>query len=381
MRGRRRLMALGLSLSSSALLALSSEPFAFAPVAWVALTPLFVAILREPKWRWSALYGFVCGAAYFAFHLSWIFLFGWMAWVGLVLVMSAFSAAAGWAAGVVRRLPLAPALVAGAWTGAELLRDRIPWGGFSWGTLGTSQAAMPGVRWLAGTVGAFGLTFLTAFVAAVVADRVVAGGMPWGSIGLVGAVLVALVAVDAAMFAGAGQGRPFEVAVVQGNVPRPYDELRQRERVFEGHMRLTRTLLDDPARPDLVVWAEDAVRSDVLPDADAQIAALAAELGTPMLVGRSETDFVREGFLNLVDHIDEAGTTVDSYSKRHPVPFGEYVPVSFLRRFVTTLDQVPYDMLRGSEPTVFDVSGTKVAAPICFESVFPRDVRVFARKG
>jgi apolipoprotein N-acyltransferase len=88
------------------------------------------------------------------------------------------------------------------------------------------------------------------------------------------------------------------------------------------------------------------------------------------------------GFHNTVEQITAQGTADGVYIKRHPVPFGEYVPLRFFRRFVTTLqEEVPYDLKTGKHATVFDVDGTKIATPICFESVFPRDILDFARNG
>jgi apolipoprotein N-acyltransferase len=87
-------------------------------------------------------------------------------------------------------------------------------------------------------------------------------------------------------------------------------------------------------------------------------------------------------FLNLVQHIDASGRVVETYQKRHPVPFGEYVPIPFFRRFVGTLqEEVPDDLKAGERANVFEVGRTKIATPICFESVFPRDILDFARNG
>jgi len=374
-----------LSISSGLLLAAAGDPLGLAPVAWVALAPLYVAIMKERRRRWSALYGFVAGVAYFSIHLSWIFLFGWMAFVALVAVMSSWWALAGVLTGVVRRLPLAPVLAAGIFSTAELLRDRVPWGGFGWGTPGLSQVAVPVVRGLAPAVGATGLTFLVAFAGAVLADRLLTRHLPWASLMLVSAVLVLFIGVDALRYGSPDAGEPVRVAVVQGNVPRPVlpSWSEQREAVVRGHEELTRTLVGR-ADVDLVVWGEDAI-GEVVTDGLDRASALARTLGTPMVVGRSEVVPERNGFYNVMDHIDASGRVVDTYAKRHPVPFGEFVPLGFLRRFVTTLDQVPYDMLRGEEWVVFDVrtrSGrVGVATPICFESVFARDVRALARRG
>ena len=48
----------------------------------------------------------------------------------------------------------------------------------------------------------------------------------------------------------------------------------------------------------------------------------------------------------------------DTYLKRHPVPFGEYIPYrSFFRVFSAEVDRVRRDFAGGDEPGVLDVGG------------------------
>lgn len=378
MRPPKRARGLALSAASGALLFSAHEPLALAPLAWVALVPLFVALFGERRWRWAFAYGSACGVAFFGAHLSWIFRFGWMAWTGLVVVLSLYLGGAAVVGSIVRRWPLAPVLAAGGWVGFELLRGRWPFGGFPWGAVGTSQGPVPGVRWLAGVVGAYGLSFLAAFVAAVVADRIVAGRWATGSLVLVGVVLLLFVGVDLWRYGSPPPGRPVEVAIVQGNVPRPVRP-DQRAEIVRNHLELTRRLA--PGEVDVVVWPEDAVGSGAPPDSLDAVSAQADRLGASLLVGHSEVNPEAETFDNFVVHFGPDGRRRGDYLKQHPVPFGEYVPLAFLRDHVTTLDQVPYDLARGDRSVVFDLGVARVATPICFESVFPRDVRAFAREG
>ena len=55
-------------------------------------------------------------------------------------------------------------------------------------------------------------------------------------------------------------------------------------------------------------------------------------------------------FLNVNVLYSPDGVKVGEYLKRHPVPFGEYVPLRGLLDFIPQLDQVPRDMIRGNEP-------------------------------
>src|SRR5439155_6627386 len=203
----RRRTGLALAAASAVLLFCAGEPVRVAPLAWVAMVPLLVAVLHEERLRhaeakrrrdlmWSWLYGLVFGAVYFAIHLGWIFIFGWMAWTALTAWLALEASVGTLVAAVVRRSRLAPVLVAGAFVGVELWRDRWPYGGFPWGTVGTTQGAVPGVRYLAGTIGVYGLSFLCVFLAAVVAHRIVHGKVPWSSVAVVGSVLAVFCATD-----------------------------------------------------------------------------------------------------------------------------------------------------------------------------------------
>jgi apolipoprotein N-acyltransferase len=383
----RRITDLGLSVLSALLLFAAGEPLAIGPLAWFALVPLLVAVLRSGEanagaqrrrdGRWASLYGLVFGLAYFGVHLSWIFLFGWMAWTALTFVLSLYTVAATFVAARVQRFAFGPLLIAGAWAGAELLRDRWPYGGYSWGSVGTTQAGVPAVRWFAGVVGVYGLTFLVVFVATLVAWWIVRRESAWRNVAVVAGALVAFTAVDVAAFGRPSRGRPFRVAVVQGDVPRPV-VVRQRDAILRNHVDATRSLLGGRT-VDVVIWPEEAIGTGVSPGALEEVQLLASELSTPFVVGQTFVDD-EDRFLNIVRHIDASGRVVGTYQKRHPVPFGEYVPIAFFRRFVGTLNsEIPTDQVPGTVANVFDVEGTRIATPICFESVFPRDFLDFTR--
>ncbi len=373
-----RLLGLAAAVASALLLFVAGEPAGIGPLAWVALVPLLVAVLREQKPVWSWLYGLVFGLVFFGIHLSWIFIFGWMAWTALTAVMALYWSTATLLAGVLRRRSLAPMLVAGAWGGVEAVRDRWPFGGYPWGTPGTTQVTVPGVRWLAGVVGVYGLTFLIVFVAALIAHRVVSGRWSRESLAIVGVVLAVFIGTDAIAYGSPPPGRTARLLVVQGGVPRP-PRPDQRDVILDSHIRLTKSLVQ--AHPDVVVWPEDSIGVGVRDTAQKEVEDLARSLHTPFLVGRSVL-VQTNGFHNTVEHMTAQGKPNGVYVKRHPVPFGEYVPLRFFRSFVTTLqDEVPFDLKTGKHATVFDVGGTKIATPICFESVFPRDVLDFSRNG
>ncbi|HVR33309.1 MAG TPA: nitrilase-related carbon-nitrogen hydrolase, partial [Acidimicrobiia bacterium] len=69
------------------------------------------------------------------------------------------------------------------------------------------------------------------------------------------------------------------------------------------------------------------------------------------------------------------------YRKRHPVPFGEYVPARPLFGWIPDLSRVPRDMIRGDGPVLFDLDGVSFGSVISFESSFARYSREHVSAG
>jgi apolipoprotein N-acyltransferase len=66
----------------------------------------------------------------------------------------------------------------------------------------------------------------------------------------------------------------------------------------------------------------------------------------------------------------------DTYTKRHPLPFGEYMPFrSFFRLFSDKVDLLRGTFLPGERPGNFDIAGVPIGDVICFEVVYDDLVR------
>jgi apolipoprotein N-acyltransferase len=156
----------------------------------------------------------------------------------------------------------------------------------------------------------------------------------------------------------------------------------ENRRIYENHLRLTETIPDNGA--DLVVWPESATGTPFEPEGnDAVRGAIIAEaerIGAYFLV--SGTRVVEPGaFVNVNVLYSPEGVKLGEYHKTHPVPFGEIVPLRGLLGFIPQLDQVPRDMIPGSEPTVFPLGEDFLGSVISFEGAFPRNVRSVAANG
>jgi apolipoprotein N-acyltransferase len=371
---------------------------AFPPADLTALAPLAVALFtlvaRGVAARTGAWLGLVTGAAFFLPVLTGIAAIGPDGWVALSLVQALYLLPMGAGVAMVTRLPGWPVWVAALWVAQELVRGRVPFGGFPWARLAFSQTATP-LTPFAALGGAPLVTFVTALTGALLAYAVVAvrgavrvgaGGDRrrrwWGAVAALAGI--AAIVGGGAMVPTPTAGRPVTVAVIQGNVPRlGLDFLGQRRAVLDNHVQRTRELAARVRagrlpRPELVVWPENASDLDPYtePEAHAAITAAVRDIGVPVLVGALTDTPDGRKVENRGIVWDPRTGPGDYYVKRHPVPFGEYLPFrDVLTRLITRFERIPRDFARGDRSGVMRLGPVTVGDVICFEVAYDGEVR------
>jgi len=321
--------------------------------------------------------GFLFGAVFFGILLNYIRFVGIVAWLPLVIWLSATAAGYSLLVWVFRHWPANRwfLIAVGGWGLWELLRTRIPFGGFPWGTTGYAAGSTPGAIGSVQWIGPSGWSILAVAVAAglvlVVEER-----DNWRLL-VDSSVAVMLIGLAGSLFPPGADGPALRVAIVQGNSPCPQTHCQnERERIYDSHLELTRSI--PRGSVDLVVWPENSTGGMFEPegnlDVRAAIAAEATRLEAHFLISGTRSVSAEE-FLNVNMMYDTAGRKIGEYAKRHPVPFGEYVPLRDLLDFVPQLDQVPRDMVRGTEAVVFPIPQGIVGSVISFEGAFPRRLR------
>jgi len=167
--------------------------------------------------------------------------------------------------------------------------------------------------------------------------------------------------------------------------------------VLDNHVAATRQLAGSVRRggtpaPQLVIWPENS--SDIDPlrnrDAWAVIQSAVDAIGVPIVVG-AVLDEPADRLSNATLVWGPTGSSTPGpgarYLKRHPAPFGEYIPFrSFFRRFSDKVDLVRHDFAAGSGDGVLPVtlpSGgvVRLGDVICFEVAFDDLVRDAVRGG
>ncbi|WP_245670079.1 apolipoprotein N-acyltransferase [Micromonospora mirobrigensis] len=375
---------------------------AFPPYGVWPLAPVGVAMLgaaaHRRRMRAGAGLGFLAGVALFAPMLEWTNLHtGYLPWLLLSLLQAGYlallGAATAWVSPLADRWRTAwPVLTGLLWVGQEALRDRTPFGGFPWGRLAFSQDGSPLLP-LAALGGAPLVTFAVALLGGLLltlAWRPWRGPRParaWRPVAATVAAVLAVAAAGLLVPTGVrGGGDQVTVAIVQGNVPRlGLDFNAQRQAVLNNHVDATLTLAGQVAagaqrRPDLVVWPENSSDIDPLrnPGAGARISEAADAIGAPILVGAVLLG-PGAGQVRNAGLLWRPGTGPDLeqlYTKRHPVPFAEYVPLrDIARRVSAEVDRVRSDFVPGTTPGVLRTGPAVLGDVICFEVAYDGIVR------
>jgi apolipoprotein N-acyltransferase len=393
---RRGAARTALAALAGAALVPAFPPYDLWPLSLLSVAAL--ALLTHGRTgRQGAWTGLAYGAPFFALLLRWLHVVGWDAVFGLAVIQAVFLAVLGAGLAVTSRLPLWPLWGACLWVAEEWARDRVPFGGFPWGRLAFANTASPFTP-LAALGGAPLVTFAVALCAclAAAACRAVlrarraarAGGSARrgaaraaAALGLAGLVTSAGWAVPVPTTAA----ETVDIAVVQGNVQQPgMDFLGRPMMILENHVEATLGLArrieeGKTPRPDLVIWPENASDLDPYryPEAGARIEEAVRAVGVPVLVGALVDHPRKEGYVENQGIVWDPRTGPHaSYTKQHPVPFGEYVPFrEQLSKVITRLDRVPRDFWPGDHTGVLQVGPARLGDVICFEIAYDEIVR------
>jgi apolipoprotein N-acyltransferase len=330
------------------------------------------------------LTGLVFGLSFYSGLIWWVGKLGLIAVAPLVIVFALYLLIYGWLLGKARRWPPLQWWTAavGGWAAMEASRIRFPLGGFEWGLAGYPMGEHSWTRAAAQFIGTSGWSVI--LVAAAAALVIAIENRRIGRLGLATLGIVVLAVLAGATARVESEGRELAVAIVQGSTPCPLTHcFNERRLTFEMHLALTKTI--EPGSVDLVVWSEGSTGSFdadpvLVPEVAQLMGAEAQRIGAYLLAGGdrplSDTQWINANVVFAPD-----GRLVGEYRKRHPVPFGEYIPARPLFEWIPALDQVPRDMIRGNEPVVFDLEIGRVGSVISFESAFGRYSRDEVKAG
>jgi apolipoprotein N-acyltransferase len=161
------------------------------------------------------------------------------------------------------------------------------------------------------------------------------------------------------------------VGAVQGNGPAGLFDERSANDVLNAQLQATAPLIGKPM--DVLLWPEGGIDSDPTsnPGTAAALDSLAERVEAPLLVS-AVTRRGDELFNSSLLWEAGADNPVETYDKRHPVPFGEYVPDRWLWRMFAPdlIDLVAWNYTPGTVAPLFDIDGVGVGLAICFDVIY-----------
>jgi len=406
-------LRLTIAAITGAALALSFTGFYLSIYSWVAVGVLLVVVLgARPRIAFAC--GFVHALIFVLTSVPWIAMVlsvhGGLSTIGgwgvLFLIAAAWGVLIGLCTWSVHRLSQQSVELAclGApflWVSFEFVRAHLPEISFPWNLLGYPAAANLGLVQLTTITGIYGLSFLVAACNALLAwaDVAVSPTATKRLLILVGAFAVILLVMLAGPPLVPQVPANHAARAVQPNFP----EVQQYEaNWFVAHNRDLEELGNLSLRPsmsrpaaDLLVWPEAPAPFSFQ---DAQFAKLASTLAAhfrgPFVVGSIEwrPPFssatgakapARDVAYNSALLFDAQGQRLFVYDKIHLVPFGEYEPFPFIHRVVTSVSDEVGGFHKGSPTYTIGKlpGGYGVGVFICYEAIYPGEVRHFAANG
>lgn len=374
------------SAAGGVLLDVAFPSVAWWPMAFVSVALALVSLVRRSVGG-ALLAGLAYGLSFYLLNVNftaeWVGPVPWLALSGFESLFVAAGAvlialAYRWVPRITMsrrgRMLLTPVLVAGLWTAREAVIGGFPYGGFPWGRVGTSQVSGPFAEVVSWT-GTAGVTFLVvALVAAAIQMvRMPRAGRRRGIRRLLPVALLATLAVAFAVvpaWATTPSGT-MRVASVQGNGPAGYFDERGAGDVLESQYDATLPLFGEDD-VDVVLWPEGSVDVDPAesPGAAAALDRVSRELGAPLVANR--IDLRGEDYFNMSFVWQDGAGVEQTYDKRNPVPFGEYVPDRDFYAAIAPdlIGMIGRDYTPGTNPPVFDIDGTVAGLAICFDVIY-----------
>jgi apolipoprotein N-acyltransferase len=396
-----RTIRLLLALTSGVALAMAYPSYNLPLLGWIAPALLIVAVLGERP-RFAFLLGLLQGAAYYGLSLPWFYtvmrqygplpvIQAGAVFALVVAVTSLFRAAFALAVAWLSRICAARACLAAPllWVSMEFAFMHLPAIGFPWDLLGYVAAGNLVLVQLTAVTGIFGLSLLVAAYSALLAWVVLQmsldkqGGMTmWIA---ANALLIVIAFVGPRYVPHAAADRVAHL--VQTNFPvsngYPSDwmqshaaDMDQLEQISIGAAQKA---------PGVVVWPEVPAPFS-LQDANflARARSIARGASNGFLVGVIDFKPLGRGQVganNSAVLLDANGAQDFIYDKIHLVPFSEYVPWRKWLFFANDLTGLIGDFQHGSQYKVGRLAGGPFSAYICYEAIFPNEVRRFTLAG
>jgi len=323
-------------------------------------------------------------------------------WGVLLLIASAWGVLIGastWAVNRMSRRSIGLACIGAPflWVTFEFIRAHLPEISFPWNLLGYPAAANIGLLQIVTVTGIYGLSFLVAGFNALLAWAANYAMVRRNQRIVVAASVCALLLVIMLVtpkFVPQVQANHYARAV-QLNFPEasyyPPDWFQSHAADFQEVERIS--VAPAAHSPDILIWPEAPAPFSYQDPQFAPLGwSLAAKFAHPFLAGVVEwkppvDPSDKPAHANVVPYnsavlIDAQGRRIFSYDKVHLVPFGEYEPFPLIHQVVTSVSEEVGGFHKGNKYAVGQLpNGYKFGVFICYEAIYPVEVRRFVANG
>ncbi len=401
-------MEWALAALSAWLLIFSFPNFDWWALAWVGLTPLFIALVRKPHMGRAFVLGWATGTFFFYISCYWLThsmihyggIPAWIAYPLLVpaaLVLGFFPAICCAALAFVclrfgtRGLVAAPFL----WASFEWARFALT--GQLWNAIGYSQAYVPSLIQAARWGGVYLIGFLIVAVNAAFAYWILERTKRAVRIVALMVGAVALVILSSLMVSDLPATRePIAVVVaVQPNVPMKFNRsAAETAMLINRHLMMSEGELwkweakqaTQKQLARVVIWSESPMNFSYAHDTEfRELLTRFAQRNQTSVLFNSLEPSADGGTHNSAMMINERGLPVARYDKIHLLPFGEFVPLPHWIPGANAVSGIVGGFVPGDRlplmPLGDSLNAARAGVFICYDSAFPSLTRNYAAQG
>ena len=304
------------------------------------------------------------------------------AWVGLSLLQAIASSFVPVIIALAARRPLCQRyklivpLCAGAVYAVFEWLQTLTWAGVPWSRLAIGQTELSAMIKSASLFGSYFITFIIVAVNFYLALAWISESKQQKRIcASLGAIIIAVNASVGGVLivADENNGEPITSAAIQPNIS---SHEKWSGSLYDIKLALeTHAMSAAEEGAELIVFSETVYPYELLNSETSRdfFSELAVKCDATLVVGCFTSD--EEGEYNSLIFIEPNGAISETvYSKRHLVPFGEYVP---LRKLVMTivpplaeLSMLGEDLSEGKDAAIFDGEIGAIGGLICFDSIY-----------
>jgi apolipoprotein N-acyltransferase len=256
-------------------------------------------------------------------------------------------------------------LASGLWMLTEWLRGML-FTGFPWLALGYSQTPPSPLAGYAAVIGSYGIGFLVALIAALLA-------LDWRR--KAGWVVIVILLAGGVLLRGMDwtqpEGKPISVSLLQGNIPQSLKWVPERLPLsIDAYVGLAQK---NPAALTILPETSIPLFFDELPRDVVNALTQHGDALLGIAIRHKEGGYVN-GAVAVAKSAVSRELTFASYAKRHLVPFGEYIPPGF--EWFFKLVHIPMaDFSAGTsiQPSL-EIAGQRIMPNICYEDLFGEEI-------